>query len=67
MFDNVKDTVIQQFLMKRTGLLSPDATVRLVASNVLVCMSWAGLLDLLLPHMVKILNYKPVEMIDRME
>jgi len=55
------------FLRERSGILNPNKTVREVAVNTLILLSWAGLLENLIPQMMPIFNYKPVEMLDRLE
>jgi len=54
-------------LKDRTGILNPNKTVREVAVNILILVSWAGLLEQLLPQMMPLFNYKPVEMLDRIQ
>ena len=57
------DFLIQIFLRDRTGILSPDPIVRQIAVNILSQMGQAGLLLKILPEMMPIFNYKPVEML----
>ena len=59
--------MIEQFLRRRTGILSPDLNVRRLAQNVLICLGWAGQLESMLPHMEPIFNYKSIQMLDKME
>jgi len=33
----------------------------------LILVSWAGLLDELIPQMIPVFNYKPIETLDRLE
>lgn len=61
------DVLINQFLKERTGILSPDTTVRQIAVNVLGLMCNAGFLSKILPEMMPIFSYKPVEMIEKLE
>lgn len=61
------DALITQFLIERTGILSPDTTVRQIAVNVLSLMGSVGCLNKILPEMMPIFNYKPVEMLDKLE
>ena len=61
------DRMNEQFLRRRTGILSPDLMVRRLAINILICLGWAGQLDKMLPHMEPIFNYKPIQMLDKME
>jgi len=67
MFDKSSEFIIHIFLRKRTGVLSSDKTVQRVAVNVLISMAWAGFLETFITHFVPILNYKPVELLDKME
>ena len=41
--------------------------VRHIAKNVLILVSWSGLLEKLLPQMVPIFEYKPIQMLNKME
>lgn len=61
------DQLVLQFLKERTGILSPDATVRQIAVNILALTGSEGLLNKILPEMMPIFNYKPVEMLDKLE
>ena len=61
------DRLTEQFLKRRTGILSDNLKVRHIAKNVLVFVSWAGLLEKLLPQMVPIFEYKPIQMLNKME
>jgi len=49
LFSKYAQDVVNTYLKDRTGILNPDATVRGLATNVLVLLSWAGLFELLLP------------------
>lgn len=60
-------SLVDCFLRQRTGILSPDAEVRSLASNVLVAMAWAGHLDKFIQHMVPIFNYRPIEKLEKLE
>jgi hypothetical protein len=42
LFRVYSDRMIEQFLRRRTGILSPDLNVRRLAQNVLICLGWAG-------------------------
>ena len=61
------DALITQFLKERTGILSPDLTVAKIAENVLRLMGAEGCLHKILPEMMPIFNYKPVEMLEKVE
>lgn len=61
------EQLIEQFLKRRTGILSDNSKVRHIAQNVLVFISWAGFLEKLLPQMVPIFEYKPIQMLNKME
>jgi len=67
MLSNHCNELVQHYLLDRTGILSPDATVRQIAVNILALMGSEGLLDKILPQMVPIFNHKPVEMLDKLE
>jgi len=67
MLSNSCDALVQHYLLDRTGILSPDTTVRQIAVNILALMGSEGLLDKILPQMVPIFNHKPVEMLDKLE
>lgn len=59
--------IVNHYLLERTGILSPDPTVRQIGVNVLALLGSEGLLDKVLPQMMPIFNYKPVEMLDKLE
>jgi len=67
MFMKSKDAIINQFMKDRTGILCPNKTVRKIASNILVLLGWSGLHNSILAEVGPILNYKPVEMLDKLE
>lgn len=67
MFNKCKDQIIKRFLKDRTGILSPNESVRKIAANVLICLGTTGFLNHLLPQVGPILNYKPIEMLDKLE
>ena len=67
MFRVYADKMVEQFLRRRTGILSPDLKVRRLAQNILICLGWAGELEKMLPSMESIFNYKPIQMLDKME
>ena len=67
LFNAHKDQLIDQFLKRRTGILSPDLRVRKLAHNILICLCWSGALEEVLVSMEPIFNYKPVQMLDKME
>ena len=52
--------MIEQFLKRRTGILSDNSTVQHIAKNMLVYMSWAGKLEQVVKEMVPIFEYKPI-------
>ena len=54
-------------MKRRTGILSDNKTVRHIAKNVLILFSWAGQMETLLPEMVPIFDYKPIQMLNKME
>ena len=58
---------IEQFLRRRTGVLNDNGKVRHLAKNILVLMAWAGELEKILEQMVPIFDYKPIQMLNKME
>ena len=67
LFTSHKTELIEQFLKRRTGILSPDIRVRKLAHNILICLCWSGSIEEVLVGMEPIFNYKPVQMLDKME
>ena len=67
MFMGHSERIIEQFLKRRTGVLSDNSKVRHMAKNVLILFSWAGQMESLLPEMVPIFDYKPIQMLNKME
>jgi hypothetical protein len=57
-------SLVQMFVLQRTGILSPDQEVRKLASNVLVAMAWAGHLDKFVQQSSAIFNYSAIEKLD---
>ena len=66
-FAGHSERIIKQFLKCRTGILSDNKKVRHIAKNVLTLFSWAGQMASLLPEMVPIFDYKPIQMLNKME
>ena len=60
LFEQWIDQMIEQFLKRRTGILSDNSTVQHIAKNMLVFMSWAGKLEQVVKEMVPIFEYKPI-------
>jgi len=58
---------VQECLLKRSGILSPNALVRTTAKNILICMGWSGHLALFISQMMPVFNYRAIEMLDKME
>ena len=67
LFKQYSETILTKFLRERTGILSPISIVRDIAKNILILYSWSGQLGELIPKMMPIFNYKPIEMIDKFE
>ena len=67
LFETNCDRFVEQFLRRRTGIMSENKKVRQIAKNVLVMVAWAGQLEAILPHMVPIFEYKPIQMLNKME
>ena len=59
-FEEHHEKFIEQFLKRRTGVLSDNMQVRQIAKNILVVLSWVGQMEKLLPEMVPIFDYKPI-------
>jgi hypothetical protein len=67
LFKQYSEIILAKFLRERTGILSPTSIVRDIAKNVLILFSWSGQLAALIPQMMPIFNYKPIEMLDKLE
>ena len=67
MFDQHSDAIIEQFLKQRSGILSENLRVRQIAKNILIFFSWTGFMEKLLPEMTPIFQYKPIQMLNKME
>jgi hypothetical protein len=61
-FKKYINEIIQYALIQRTGILSPNATLREIGKNMLICLGWQGYLENYIPKLVAILNYKPIEL-----
>jgi hypothetical protein len=61
-FQKYFDEIVQYALVQRTGILSPNDTLRDIAKNMLVCLGWQGYLGHYIGKLVTILNYRPVEL-----
>jgi hypothetical protein len=55
------DDIVQYALVQRSGILSPNETLRQIAKNMLICLGWQGYLRNYIEKLVTILNYKGVE------
>ena len=53
---------MQYALVQRTGILSPNETLREIAKNMLICLGWQGYLGDYIGKLVTILDYRPVEL-----
>jgi hypothetical protein len=47
--------------------MSPNRTVSKVAVNVLTMLGWAGELETILIEISPVLDYKPIEMLEKLE
>ena len=47
--------------------MSPNKTVSKVAVNVLTMLGWAGELETILIEISPVLDYKPIEMLEKLE
>ena len=54
--------MVQYSLVQRTGILSPNKTLRDIAKNILICVGWQGYLADFIGDLVKVLNYRPMEL-----
>lgn len=59
--------MIQFSIRSRTGILSHDPTLRKMSINIGVCLAQQNLLVTLMPDLIKVLNYKPLEMTQKLE
>jgi hypothetical protein len=49
-------------LVQRSGILSPNETLREIGKNMLICLGWQGYLSDYIGKLVVLLDYKPVEL-----
>lgn len=61
-FQKYFDDIVQYALVERTGILSPNVTLREIAKNMLICLGWQGYLGDFIGKLVVILDYRPVEL-----
>jgi len=61
-FQKYIQDIIQYALVQRTGILSPNDTLREIGKNMLICLGWQGYLPDYIGKLVTILNYKPLEL-----
>jgi len=61
-FQKYIEEIIQYALVQRSGILSPNETLREIGKNMLVCLGWQGYLADYVGKLVKILDYKPIEL-----
>jgi hypothetical protein len=66
-FEQTHQELIQFAIRSRTGVLSHDATLRAMAVNIGVTLANQNLIGALMPDITKILNYKPLEMTQKLE
>jgi hypothetical protein len=60
-FQRYIEEIIQYALVQRTGIMSPNDTLREIGKNMLICLGWQGYLSDFIQKLVMILNYKPIE------
>lgn len=61
-FQKYIEEIIQYALVQRSGILSPNETLREIGKNMLICLGWQGYLADYVGKLVTILNYKPIEL-----
>jgi hypothetical protein len=67
LFERSQEIMIENNLIRRSGILSSNKNLRTLAKNQLVCLGWTGKLELFIQKMIPVFNYKPLEMLDKME
>jgi hypothetical protein len=65
--DTYANDVVTFALFDRTGILSPNNTLRQLSTNLLVILGIYGKLELFIGSIAKILSYKPLELIAKLE
>jgi hypothetical protein len=58
--------IAQYAIVERSGILNPNSTLRAIASNMLVGLGRYGQLNLFIGEIVQILNYKPLELSNKL-
>jgi hypothetical protein len=66
-FEATQQALINFSIRSRTGRLSHDATVRAMAVNIGVALAHQNLITSLMPDIIKVLNYRPLEMTQKLE
>lgn len=61
-FQQYSEEIIQYALVQRSGILSPNETLREIGKNMLICLGWQGYLADYIGRLVTLLDYKPVEL-----
>ena len=54
--------MIEYAVLDRTGILSPNETLRQLSTNIIVLLSMYGKLELFIKYLASIMNYKPLEL-----
>ncbi len=65
--DTYANEIVTYALFERTGILSPNKTLRAMSTNLLVLLGIYGKLELFIADIAKILTYKPLELIAKLE
>ena len=60
-FEKYSRNIIDYALINRTGILSPNQTLRQIGKNMLISLGLQGFLKDFIHHLVTVLNHKPVE------
>jgi len=66
-FESVSAPLIDYAFRSRSGILSPNPTLRAMAINIGVALSSQKLMTAFIGDVVTILNYKPLEMVNKLE
>lgn len=66
-FDKYSQEIIQYALVQRTGILSPNLTLREIGKNMLVCLGWQGYLVQYIDKLMLLLNSRPLELAVKMK
>ena len=66
-FEKSQQALIEISIRSRTGILSHDSTLRQMAVNIGVALANQNLIASLMPDIIKVLNYRPLEMAHKLE